>query len=147
LIRPGRAVWIGLLLISLASCAAPPPDEERIRAILDDMTKALAERDTRAVLEPLADDFYGETWELDDRALRLLLQREIRARQQLNARLFDVEIEILGDDRARATFQALLTGGSGLIPSDGRWFRVETGWRRDDDWALISASWEDVIGR
>jgi hypothetical protein len=111
------------------------------------MTSALADRDARAVMAPLADDFYGETWELDNRALRLLLQREIRARDQLGARLFDIDIEILSEDRARATFQALLTGGSGFLPSEGRWFRVETGWRRDGDWELISASWDDVIGR
>jgi hypothetical protein len=111
------------------------------------MTVALEEREASRVFAPLADDFVGETWDLDIRALRMILRREMLAHDQLRARLFDIEVDLLSSDRARVGFQVLLTGGSGLVPSEGRWFEVETGWRLDDDWKLISARWEDVIGR
>jgi hypothetical protein len=53
-----------------------------------------------------------------------------------------------GEDRATATMHAVTTGGSGLIPETGGWYRVTTGWRLDDgEWMLISASWETIAGR
>jgi len=136
------AISLGLL-----GCAPAPPDEEQIRGLLEDMTLALEEREASRVLAPLADDFVGETWDLDVRALRMILRREMLAHERLKARLFDIEVDLLSTDRARVDFQVLLTGGSGLVPSEGRWFDVETGWREDGDWELISARWENVIGR
>lgn len=135
-------------LVLLAGCAVPGSDEEQIRQRLDDMVQALADRNARAFLAPLAEDFGAETWNLDPRGVRLLLQREMRAHDRLRARLVDVSIQMHGTDRATAEFNAILTGGSGLIPHRGGWYRVSTGWRRDgNDWMMISASWEEVIRR
>jgi hypothetical protein len=132
---------------ALPGCSPALPDEERIRALLQGMTQALEERETSKVLAPLAEDFVGETWDLDVRALRMILRREMLAHDRLRARLFDIDVDLLSENRAQVSFQVLLTGGSGLFPSEGRWFQVETGWRLDDEWQLISARWEDVIGR
>lgn len=133
---------IGLLLVA---CGSPPPDEERIRARIASMQAALEEGSARTFMAPVADDFSAATGNLDRRSARLLLRREMLAHEKLNARLFDLEIELQGEDRATATMHAVTTGGSGLIPDTGRWYRVTTGWRRDgDDWMLISARWESV---
>ncbi len=141
-------VWLVALLLVTTACSPPPADEQQILDRLEEMTEALAARDARGALAPLAEDFSGETWNLDQRGMRLILQRELRASDRLSARLFDIDVELHGNERASATFQAVLTGGSGLLPERGRWFQVQTGWRRDDgDWMIISASWEDVIGR
>jgi hypothetical protein len=137
-----------LVAFLLSGCGAPPPDEEQIRARIDGMVEALAERNGRRVLAPLAEDFTAETWDMDRRGMRLLLEREMRAHQRLAARVYDLSVEIHEGSRASAEFQVILTGGSGLIPQRGRWYKVRTGWRLDgSDWMLISASWEDVIGR
>jgi ketosteroid isomerase-like protein len=142
-----RLGLVGLLLL-LVGCGPGTPDEEQIRAELRNMAEALAESDVRGVLAPLADDFSGVTWDLDQRAARLLLQRELRAREQLRARIFDIDVEMRGESRAVAEFQVVLTGGSGLIPETGRWYRVQSGWRRDgNDWKMVSAEWEPVAGR
>jgi hypothetical protein len=141
---------VGLLvaLFLLAGCSPPSSDEEQIRQRLDDMVQALADRNARAFMAPIAEDFGSETWNLDLRGVRLLLQREMRAHDRLRARLVDVSVQMHGEDRASAEFNAILTGGSGLIPHRGGWYQVRTGWRRDgNDWMLISASWEEVIRR
>lgn len=142
----------GLLLLALAgcllvACSDPLSDEAQIRQRLDSMVDGLAERNARAVMAPLADDFSADTWNLDPRGVRLLLEREMRAHERLRARVHDFSVELHGQDRATAEFRVILTGGSGLIPERGRWYRVNTGWRRDgSDWMIISASWEDVVG-
>lgn len=143
-----RTIIAGLLIALVNSCGPGAPDEEQIRARIEQMTTALAERDVGSFMAPLADDFSGVSRNIDRRGARLLLRRELRAHEQLRARVFDVEIELQGDDRATATLHAALTGGSGLIPERGRWYRVKTGWRKDgSDWMLISASWENAVGR
>jgi hypothetical protein len=146
-IRLCPAVGIVLLLLALTACSRPPA-EEQIRNTLDEMSEAIAQGDVSAFLDPVAEDFAGDTWQLDKRGARLLLMREMRAHEQLRARLIDIQIELASADRATATFQAVLTGGTGLLPDDGGWYRVETGWRLDGaDWTLINAQWERVIGR
>ena len=84
---------LSALLLLIVACAPPPPDEQQILDRLDEMTEALAERNARAALAPLAEDFSGETWNLDQRGIRLILQRELRASDRLRARLFDIDVE------------------------------------------------------
>ncbi|MFP4207677.1 MAG: hypothetical protein ACLFSC_03395 [Wenzhouxiangella sp.] len=141
------AGWLMLAAVVLSGCSRAPV-EEQIRARLEDMVAAVAEGNVRAFLAPVADDFAGDTWQIDRRGARLLLMRELRAHQQLRVRLLDIEVEPVSEERATASFQALLSGGSGLIPEDAGWYRVQTGWRRNgSDWELITATWERVIGR
>ncbi|QOC24013.1 hypothetical protein IC757_07900 [Wenzhouxiangella sp. AB-CW3] len=132
----------------LSACSTPGADEDQIAATLQEMAAALADGDVRGVIAPVAEDFTGISGDFDRRSARLLLMREQQAREQLNARLFDVDVSLRGEGRAVASFQVVLTGGSGLIPETGRWYRVESGWRRDGgEWMLVSAEWEAVAGR
>jgi hypothetical protein len=143
-----RGALIATCLALLAACAEPLPEEERIRARIEAMQSDLAEGNARAFLSPLAEDFTAATRNLDRRAAGLLLRREILAHESLKARLADLEVELQGEGRATATMHAVLTGGTGLIPDTGGWYKVTTGWRLDDDeWMLISARWETVAGR
>ncbi|MFW5816118.1 MAG: hypothetical protein ACOCVP_04610 [Wenzhouxiangella sp.] len=139
---------LGLVaLVVLGGCARAPV-EEQIRHKLQAMATAVEEGEVRDFMAPLADDFAADTWQLDRRGARLLLNRELRARERIRVRLLDIEVEPASEQRASARFHAVLTGGSGLIPSEGSWYRVSTGWRLDgSDWVLINASWERVAGR
>ncbi|MGY6554615.1 MAG: hypothetical protein ACXIUM_08850 [Wenzhouxiangella sp.] len=142
--RTGLAL---VLMVLLAACSRPD-DDTRIRGHIADMTAALSGADARAFMAPLAEDFSAETWDLDRRAVQLLLIREFRAHERIRARVFDIDVELFEDDRASAQFQAVVTGGRGLLPEQGAWYRVTTGWRRaGNDWELISARWEQIAGR
>ncbi len=131
----------------LWGCTDPTPDEQRIRAHLLAMSQAIADGQVRAFMAPVADDFSGQSGQLDRAALERLMRRERMSRQRATVNLIDIRVERIDDARAAAHFHGLITGGSGLIPSDGRWWRIETQWRRNHgDWQLTAASWEPLLG-
>lgn len=110
------------------------------------MTAAIEGGDIEDFMDPVADDFLAGDGRIDRRALGLLARRERLARSSVRVRRFDTEVEIVRPGRATATFRALATGGTGLLPDEGQLWRVETGWRLDDDrWRLIAARWEPAL--
>lgn len=146
--RAGGTCLCMLILVVLAACGETPPAEQQIRNRIEAMQADLAGGNARAFMAPVAEDFTAATRNLDRRAAGLLLRREMLAHDSLKARLADIEIELQGESRATATMHAVVTGGTGLIPDTGGWYRLTTGWRLDDDeWMLISARWETVAGR
>lgn len=143
-VRLAVAGWMTLVLVA---CGAPLDDETRIDRTIDEMTEALEQGDVSDFMAPVADDFVAVNGRLDRRALGLLVRRERLAREAIRIQRLDTRIEIFlpdgGQARATASFRALATGGTGLLPDEGRFWKVETGWRRDaGEWKLISAEWE-----
>lgn len=137
-----------LCIMMLAACGERPPAEEQIRNRIEGMQADLAEGNARSFMAPIAEDFTAATRSLDRRAAGFLLRREMLAHDQIKARLVDIEVALQGEERATATMHAVVTGGTGLIPDTGGWYRLTTGWRLDDgEWMLISARWETVAGR
>jgi len=142
-----RIGWVFCLALILPACGPQLDDEARIEQALVTMTEALEQGDISDFMAPVADDFVAVNGRLDRRALGLLVRRERLAREAIRIQRLDTRIEIFVNDdknpRAVATFRALATGGTGLLPDEGRFWRVETGWRRDgSDWRLISAEWQ-----
>lgn len=139
-LRPASAFCLVLIL---AACGPELDDRTRIERTIDEMTLALETGDISDFMAPVAEDFAAVNGRLDRRALGLLVRRERLAREAIGITRLDTRVRIIGDTRAVASFRALATGGSGLLPDEGRFWTVETGWRRDgDEWMLISAEWE-----
>ena len=138
-----RRAWLAALVMLLFGCGPELDDEARILRTIEAMTEAVEQGDVDDFMAPVADDFVAVNGRLDRRALGLLVRRERLARDSIRVRRVDTEVELVGESRAVASFRALATGGSGLLPDEGRFWRVETGWRRDgDEWELISAAWD-----
>lgn len=139
-----RSAAVALLACALASgCGSPADDEARIRQQLSDMIAALENGDIDDFLDPIAADFVAGERGLDRRAVGLLARRERLARESIRIRRVDTVVERVGERRALARFRVLATGGTGLLPDEGRFWAVETGWRkRGGDWEMISASWQ-----
>ncbi|MDT8437817.1 MAG: hypothetical protein RQ729_02270 [Wenzhouxiangellaceae bacterium] len=147
--RPLAALVLSVAtLVLLAACGQPVPAEQQILDRLVAMTTALESGDIDDFMAPVADDFIAGNAGLDRRSLGLLARRERLARSAIRVRRMATEVELIGDERATASFQALATGGSGWLPDEGRLWQVDTGWRRDGgDWVLISAEWSPLVGR
>lgn len=142
-----RLTAIGFLVLLLSACGPELDDKTRIERTLDGMIQALEQGDVSGFMASVADDFVAVNGRLDRQALGLLVRRERLAREAIAIQRLDTRIEIFapegGNGRAVASFRALATGGTGLLPDEGRFWKVETGWRRDGgEWMLISAEWE-----
>src|SRR6056297_2116485 len=142
-----RLTGIFCLALLLSACRPELDDKTRIERTLDAMTEALEQGDVSGFMAAVADDFVAVNGRLDRRSLGLLVRRERLARDAIGIQRLDTRIEIFASDaadaRAVASFRALATGGTGLLPDEGRFWKVETGWRLDEgDWRLISAEWE-----
>jgi len=145
-VRPER---IGLLLLALlvAACAERGDDEAQLRARLDSMEQAIEEGRVGAFMEAVAEDFTGGRSGLNHAALGLLIRRERLARQSISVQRSKLSVQIHDSGRATLEFHALATGGSGWLPSEGRLWAIETGWRLDEgEWMLVSADWHPVLG-
>lgn len=131
------------LVLILAACGPELDDRARIERTIEEMTLALETGDVSDFMAPVAEDFVAVNGRLDRRSLGLLVRRERLARDAIGIQRLDTRVRIIGDARAVVSFRALATGGTGLLPDEGRFWKVETGWRRDgDEWMLISAEWQ-----
>lgn len=132
-----------ILAFGLAGCGAELDDQTRIDQTIEAMILAMEAGDVSDFMAPVAEDFIAVNGGLDRRTLGLLVRRERLAREAIRIQRLDTRIEIIGDARATASFRALATGGTGILPDEGRFWKIETGWRRDGgDWMLISAEWD-----
>ena len=65
----------------------------------------------------------------------------------MRAQLFPISVRLLNAEEAIAEFNALLTGGRGLFPKQGRLVHFETVWRLvDGEWQLLAADWKRAGG-
>jgi hypothetical protein len=138
---------LGCVLFSVAACHRTPA-EQLIRDTIDAMHQAGEKHDIDGVVAPMSDDFAGRD---DDNELnvdrkdfqRFLTLVQMQEGGSLHAKLAPITIVLQGTDRATADFTMLVTGGNGLLPSDGQLEQVHTGWRLDGSkWKLISAQWK-----
>ena len=48
--------------------------------------------------------------------------------------------------RARVAFNAVLSGGQGLLPDQAQAYQVDSSWRLDGgDWRMIALQWQPVL--
>ena len=104
--------------------------------------QAAEARDSETLVENFADDFTGPGAMDRDRFRRYLALIWLRNRN-VGVTLGPLEVELVGQDRARVNFTAAARGGIGWMPERAEVYQVRTGWRLEgDEWKLISADWE-----
>ena len=136
-----------LCALVLTACSKTPP-EEAIEAAIREMAEAVTERQRTVVSARLADDFvleqYGGQSLMDRRDTQRMMVGLMLRYQNIRVVITNVSVtpDLVRDDQAQATFNALVTGGhGGLLPARGQLFRVSTDWQRDgSDWQVLRAS-------
>lgn len=145
--NPERIVPLLVITLLLAACGRGSDQETRLRERLASMEAAVEDGRVGDFMDAIAEDFTSARGGLDRRALGLLVRRERLARQSISIQRSKLTLQIHDAGRASLQFHALATGGSGWLPSEGRIWAIETGWRLDDgEWMLVSADWRAVVG-
>ena len=125
----------------LMACQRESP-EQALREQLRQMQAAAEARDPGAFIEAVAEDFSGNAG-MDRAALHNLLRLQLLGNAKVGVTTGPLQVEMQGD-RARVSFSAVLTGGSGrFLPDAAQSYAITTGWRVEDgDWRLYYAQWE-----
>jgi hypothetical protein len=135
-----RFSFIALLVLAVMGCHRAP-DEVLIRQAIDKVTQAAEQVDASAVMEPLTDDFDGNSGAMTRQDIGNLLRAAKFRGETLRAVLGPVDAEPRGE-RYVASFTVTLTSGGKLFPSQLGVYKVETAWRREGhDWRCYSATW------
>ena len=135
-----------MTLLLLAGCADDDPTA-RLKAAIDEMETAGEEGRRGDFMDRVAEDFSGQNGRLTKQELENLLRVQILHHTRVSAVVTNLDTTLHGD-RATATMNALLAGGPrAWLPESGQLFRIETGWRMNDDgeWQLISAKWDPPL--
>ena len=140
------AAICAVLIALIASGCTLTPDAQRIRAAIDAMQQAAEQRNPRAFMAYVSDDFVGNDADFDRNALANLLRAEVFRNDQVGVTLGPVQVEIK-DERATVHVTATLTGGSGgLLPEHGAIYRTTSGWKRSNgNWLCFSARWQQEL--
>ena len=140
-----RSVPFAALLFALfvGSCDKPLTTEQIIIGKIRNIEAQIEEGERRRFLDNIAEDFRGRNGRMNRQQLHAFVVLQLTRYKELNARLFPINVQTIGDAEASATFKALITGGSGLIPDNGQLYEFTTHWRKDDEeWMVVAADWE-----
>jgi len=137
-----------VFIVVLCACGPDTPHEQRLRELIDQMEHQAESGNIGDFMDQVADDFSGEEGAISKVELKKLLRVQILKNTRVNALISGYEYELF-ENRAKVSMNALLTGGTrGWLPERGELFKINSAWRlSDDNWELISASWEPIIGQ
>lgn len=131
----------------LSYCTEAPPTEEQIRVKTDNAKLAIENLNPDQLEDILAPDFEisadNKKYDLD------LIQKTMKLyafkKQKINVTLGPLQIETDPYNTQLASMKttALVTGGRGMLPEDGRIYNVKTKWRLfDEQWLITNLTWE-----
>ncbi len=144
---PARHLLWLLLSISTAfsiNACSKPEAEQQILAHIDTMQNALEEKKASDVLQFIAKDFQGSR-QLNRQQIKRILLAQFIKHQRITVSLTPVVIKMDSANSERATMHttAVVTGGSRLLPDDGRLYQINGEWRLvGGDWLLYSVEWQ-----
>lgn len=139
-----RLLCMTPLILAVAGCHRAP-DEVLIRQALDRAVKATEQVDASAVVEPLADDFDGNSGAMTRRDIGNLLRAAKFRGETLHAVPGPVDVQPRGE-RYVASFTVTLTSGGKWLPAQLGAYKVETAWRREGHaWRCYSATWTQQL--
>ena len=141
--RTGTVLLNVLLAYLLAACSSPLTVEQQIIAVIRDMEARIEAGERRPFMEHVAEGFYGQEGTMNRDQLNAFVLFQLHRHERVHVQLLPVHVTPGKPGEAEARFNALLTGGKGLLPDSGQVYEFVTRWQRqDDEWMLVSAHWQ-----
>lgn len=136
-----------LFALCLAGCDNTP-DEEQIAENISAMQAAIENRDFIEIGEHLHADFIAND-RMRAREVNQLLQMYSLQHKKIGVTIIDSEtkMDTAFTDRAETTLSVVVTGSSGLLPSDGSVRTVKVSWLKESGtWLVREAEWRHYKG-
>lgn len=132
-----------ILTLPLAGCT-PAPDEAQITEHIHAMAHGIEARQSDEILDRLNEEFRSSRLKDKKEVNRLLMLSFLKYK---NISILLTNIQVVFDatyqNRAQATFNAVATSSSGLIPHDGQIYQLDSQWeKRDGDWYMQALEWK-----
>lgn len=135
------AFALNLIAATLLHGCSHPPDEERIRNLLDEVIQTLEAREYRFTLNRLTENFSGPNNMNKAQIRQMMLGTLLRYKSIHIVKSSPLDIQIR-DNSAIVKFQTTVTGGPGVFPQRVQNYSVSTGWTKiDGDWYILQATW------
>ena len=139
------AVPVLWLALAGSGCSEQLTTEQQVIAVIREMETRIEAGERRPFMNHVAEEFSGQDGKVNRDELRGLVIYQLNRYQRLSAQLFPIRVTETGAGLATARFRALITGGAGWLPENGRIYQFETSWSKTSgDWMLIGASWTPV---
>ena len=141
-----RSALLVSALCLLVACGEELTVEQQIIRTINTM-EALAEAGERGdFMDLVAGEFDGQLGRMTKEEFNRFMVMQWNENSKLHAQLGAITVRELGPGLATAEFPGLITGGRGLLPERGQLFEFTTRWiLQDDQWLLVSASWDPVV--
>ena len=140
-----RLLAIPLLAALLLAACGKSTDEEQIAANIAAITEAVESKKFSAIQEYLDDGFRANE-RMDAQQVKQLLAMYSLRHQSLGVTVVssNTTLDAVFPDRAQTTMSVVVTGSSGLLPSDGSVRPVTVEWvKNSGDWVIRKAKWQD----
>jgi len=146
--RPGVILFVLLPALLLNACHKPT-EEDKVRKVVADIQKATEEKSIRTVLDRISKT-YRDPQGYDYEGVKGLLAFYFFRHQRVSVYLPSLDVTVTGN-RARAVFQAVLTGRGGgesavpVLPEALGVYDFEVVFVKEEgEWKVVSAAWKRV---
>ena len=138
-------IFLGALCVLLLFACHKTPDEEQIKLIISQLSKAVEENKPASIAEVLHKDFRANG-DKDAQQVKQLLMMYGMQHQSISVTIVSSKtvIDPVYQDKAESTLSVITTSSSGsALPSDGSVRVVKLEWRKDGDWKILKADWQE----
>lgn len=133
-----------ILVFSVAACTKSS-DEEQIKRAIDGLSSAIEENKTAAISEYLHEDFRANG-DMNAQQVRQLLLMQGLQHQAISIAIVSAKtmVDPIYSDKAESVLSVITTGSSGgMLPKDASTRLVKLVWRKDRDWKILRADWQE----
>lgn len=142
---PAFVVLLACISLLLNACHRTP-DEEQIRQAITAMTQAVESGKFGDLAKYLHQDFRAND-ELTAEQVKQMLTMYGMQHQAISISVVSSKtvIDPVYKDRAESTLSVISTSGTSFagLPSDGSARVVKLQWRKDGDWKVLKANWQE----
>jgi len=132
------------VLVSVIACNKSS-DEEQIRQVINNLSKAIEENKPAAITEYLHEDFRANG-DMNAQQVKQLLLMQGLQHQAISISIVSAKtiVDPVYPDKADSTLSVITTGSSdGVLPKDTSARVVKLSWRKDRDWKILKADWQE----